>query len=324
MINHDWQTYTPQEKAEFIKRAQRVGVNCLWIGRGPAIDDIEIIQEVIKREKNYQGENMTAREYLLDLIRKRQHNFNYSEAEQWAYQQICNWINEWKQKINNDYNLDIQIESQKSGSRAKGTALKGKSDIDVFVSIIDRDNTYTTEAYYNNLYDFLKSKIGHNPIRKQNVSIGLNYAGCNIDVTPAKKLNTTSYERYYDHNMWSNKRQSLMQTNIQKHIDLVTSSGLQNEIMCVKMWRNCHGLELPSIYIEILVTEVLKNKGSSLDNNVLELLRMLQDTVQNRHIVDPANSNNIISDSLTETEKQVIANAAKDSLNQEYWSSVIW
>ena len=46
-----------------------------------------------------------------------------------------------------------------------------------------------------------------------------------------------------------------MQTNIQKHIDMVRYSGLQNEIMLIKMWRSCHGLDLPSIYIEILANE---------------------------------------------------------------------
>jgi hypothetical protein len=192
MINYDWRTYTPQEKAEFYKRAERVGVSCLWMGRGPAIEDCEIIQKVIEREKQI-GENMTAREYLLGLIQKKQNNYDYSEAEKRTYQKIWSWINEWKQSTNNRYNLTIQIEAQKSGSRAKGTALKGKCDIDIFVSITDRDNTYTNKEYYNGLYDFLKSKIGNNAIRKQNVSIGLNYAGCDIDVTPAKKINTFLY-----------------------------------------------------------------------------------------------------------------------------------
>ncbi len=325
MINYDWRTYTPQEKTEFIKRAQRVGVNCLWMGRGPVIGDAEIIQEVIEREKNYQGENMTAREYLLGLISKKQNNFNYSNTEKQVYQQIWNWINEWKQKINNDYNLGVQVTAQESGSRAKSTALKGKSDIDVFVSITDRDNTNTTKEYYNDLHDFFKNKIGNsNIIRRQNVSIGLTYAGCDIDVTPAKRLNSSSYKTYNDHNMWSNINQGLMKTNIQKHIDLVRSSGLQNEIMCIKMWRNCHKLELPSIYIEILAIEVLKNQQCSLNNKVWGLLITLRDTVQTRRIIDPANSNNNIADSMTNAEKQAIAKAAKDSLNQESWSSIIW
>jgi hypothetical protein len=123
--------------------------------------------------------------------------------------------------------------------------------------------------------------------------------------------------------MWSNKKQGLMQTNIQKHIDLVRHSGLQNEIICVKMWRNCHGLELPSIYIEILATEIL-NKNNSLETNVWKLLQTLRDTVQSRRIIDPANSNNNISDSMTNAEKQAIATTAKNSLNQDYWSSIIW
>jgi hypothetical protein len=124
--------------------------------------------------------------------------------------------------------------------------------------------------------------------------------------------------------MWSNKRQGLMQTNIQEHIDLVRDSGLQNEIMCVKMWRNCHGLELPSIYIEILAVDLLSRNKNSLDQNVCTIIQALRDTVETRKVIDPTNSSNNISDSMTNTEKQAIAKAAKDSLNQEYWEKIIW
>lgn len=277
---------------------------------------------------------MSAADYLNNLILNRANSWTYSQNEETAYARVCGWINEWKQSISNSYNSAysyyrnaINIETQKSGSRAKGTSLKGKSDIDIFVSITDSNNNNTTKDYYDSLYEFIKLKIGNNDIRKQNVSIGLNYAGCDIDVTPAKKVNYVTYGGYQSNNnhyIYSRKKDGLLLTNIETHINLVRDSDLQKEIMLIKMWRNCHGLELPSIYIEILATAVLKSQRDSLDSNVLELLRVLHDTVQTRRIIDPANSNNIISDTLTYAEKQAITENAKNSLNQQYWNSIIW
>ncbi len=276
---------------------------------------------------------MSGDEYLRDLLSKKANSSTYSQSEEQAYSAVCSWINEWKQGINNEYGLNIQIEMKKSGSRAKGTSLKGKSDIDIFVSITDTGNQNSTEAYYNNLYTFIKDKKRNNDIRKQNVSIGLNYAGVDIDITPAKRLNNVSYRSgytdYNDHNMWSRKANDgqggLMKTNIQKHIDLVRNSGLQNEIMCVKMWRNCHGLELPSIYIEILATEVLNCQNrNGLANNVCTIIRALKDTVLTRNIIDPSNFNNNISNSLSYTEKQAIQKEAKSFFEDKTWNQVIW
>lgn len=276
---------------------------------------------------------MSAYDYLNNLVLKRANSNTYTQNEETAFTKVCGWINEWKQSFNNNaanpyyYLNSISIETQKSGSRAKGTSLKGKSDIDIFVSITDCNNNNTTKYYYNSLYAFLKSKIGDNDIRKQNVSIGLNYATCDIDVTPGKKVNYSvygGYQNYNNHNIYSRKKDGLVLTNIQKHIDLVRNSGLQKEIMLLKMWRNCHGLELPSIYIEILATEVFKSQRSTLDSNVWELIKVLRDTVQTRLIIDPANTNNTISDTITDAEKRAIAIAAEKSRNQKYWSRIIW
>ena len=277
---------------------------------------------------------MSANEYLNYLIQSRANSSFYSQNEEIAYTKVCGWINEWKQSFNGGsisaYSWQqnyLSIATQKSGSRAKGTSLKGKSDIDIFVSITDPSNNNTTKDYYDSLHRFLKSKMGDNELRRQNVSIGLSYAGCDIDVTPGKKINhaTHNYQNSQDHNIYSRKKDGLVLTNIEKHISLVRNSGLQKEIMLIKMWRNCHGLELPSIYIEIFATEVFKNQQKGdLASNVWELIRVLRDTIQTRRIFDPANSSNIISDTLTNAEKQEIAKTAQSSLTQPYWESIIW
>lgn len=267
---------------------------------------------------------MTVDEYLRELLRIKGNNYAYTQNEEQAYGYVTNLLNQWKQTFPLRYGL--MIETQKSGSKAKGDAIKGKSDIDIFVSITDRDNTASVEDYYNDLYDFLKPYFQNNSIRKQNVSIGVTYAGCSIDITPGKRINYQSYglsNNYFDHNIYSRKTESITRTNIQKHIDLVRNSGLTNEMMILKIWRNCHGLELPSIAIEILTAEVLgKNRSASLYENVKTVLEDIRDTILTRRIIDPANSNNNIAETMTKKEKEDIRNTAIQSLSCDHGSTV--
>ena len=276
----------------------------------------------------------TVDEYLNSLLDKRSNNNFYTQNEEQAYSYMYNLINKWKQSFNtmNPW-YNISIEMQKSGSKAKGDAIKGKSDIDIFVSITDRNNNYTVKQYYEDLYLFLKPYFYNNTIRKQNVSIGVTYAGCNIDITPGKRVNHQNYvygSNYYDHYIYSRKNDHNTLTNIQKHIDMVKNSGLSKEMMILKIWKNCHNLELPSIAIEIITCEVLKNNRSySLYNNVKKVLESLRDTITTRRIIDPANSNNNIADTMTAQEKEQIRRTAIQSLSYDngdvvYTSKIVW
>ena len=101
-------------------------------------------------------------------------------------------------------------------------------------------------------------------------------------------------------------------------------------MMILKIWRNCHNLELPSIAIEIIVNDVLKyNRTYSLYENVKKVLESLRDTIISRKIIDPANSNNNIADTMTSSEKEEIRKTAIQSLSYDYGdtiatSKIVW
>ena len=275
---------------------------------------------------------MSANEYLTKILNKYDKNHNYNQNEENAFNNLKNIISEWFNSsisVNSAYSYSNRpiMEVQKSGSRAKGTAIKGSSDMDMFLSITDRNNEDTLQNYYNEIYDFLKNK-GYK-VRKQNVSIGIQYYGYDIDIVPAKKTNQSSYMKdlksYYDHWLWSNKKQHRTKTNIQKHIDIVRDNSLQNYVMLTKVWRNNHGLDFPSIYIELMINEALSKKRSyDLAKDFYYILSYIRDNIENKKIVDPSNSQNIISDSLSTQEKASIKKAVVDSFAKQYWSQVIW
>lgn len=275
---------------------------------------------------------MSANDYLNSIIAKYDNNHYYNSNEENAFNRLKAIISEWfnsSMSVNSAYSFyySPQMDVQKSGSRAKGTAIKGSSDMDMFLSITDRNNEDTLQNYYNEIYEFLYNK-GYK-VRKQNVSIGVNYYGYDIDVVPAKRSNQSSYSKgwqsYNDHWLWSNKRQQRTKTNIQKHIDLVRNNNIEKYVMLMKIWRNNHGLDIPSIYIEIMTYDALSIKRTyDLETDYLYLLRYFKDNVVDKKVVDPSNSINIISDTLKDSEKHEIKRQLELSLDKQYWMEIIW
>lgn len=203
-----------------------------------------------------------------------------------------------------------------SGSTAKDTLIKGNTDIDIFISL-KSSNPNTLKALYNDLHNNLNQEL---QIRKQNVSIGVVWNNLKFDLIPAKQHNTNS--NY--HSLYVRKGDTWTQANIDLHINKVVNSGRLNEIRATKIWRENHNLEFPSFYLELIVIEALKNRyKNQLATNFWTVLEYLRDCFTTLRVVDPSNTNNIISDSLTTTEKNRIAQQAKDSLNQQYWKDII-
>jgi hypothetical protein len=99
-----------------------------------------------------------------------------------------------------------------------------------------------------------------------------------------------------------------------------------NEIRALKIWRLCHNLDFPSFYLELTVIDALwgKPKGSNLAANVSTCLDYIRDNLETACVIDPANTNNVISDDLTAAEKKKIAGQAGKSRREPYWNQVLW
>lgn len=211
-----------------------------------------------------------------------------------------------------------------SGSRAKGTAISLTSDVDCLVSLIStcNENSGGLKSIYDSLFSTLSGS--YNNVRKQNVSVRINLNGLQVDVTPARKQNGSTN----DHWVYLSKSGSRQQTNIQKHNFDISRSGRTNEIKILKIWRELNKLDFPSIYLEYLLTDNILS-GVSIDyaSNAWYVLKELAKDTGNplfARIVDPANSNNILSDLLTVSEKNKIIAQAKIAANQQYWEKIVW
>jgi hypothetical protein len=87
----------------------------------------------------------------------------------------------------------------------------------------------------------------------------------------------------------------------------------------MKLWRDQHQLEdLSSFYLELTTIAALKGAGGGLPRNIITVLTYLRDRFPDARVMDPANTNNVISDELTYLEKAAIAAEAARTLEKSW------
>lgn len=245
--------------------------------------------------------------YLQGIINKY---INRSGAVE-AAQNLSSIIKKWA----NIYFVDMQF----SGSLAKGTSISLSADADIFISVA-YNTPDTLQMIYETLYNAVFS-AGYYGATKQNVSIGVNANGYKIDLVPGKRQSFFGN----DHSLYKSKTGKWTKTNINSHISYVKNSNRISEIKLTKIWRELHHLDFPSFYLEMVVIDALKNcRVGNLASNFLKVLNFLEHNLTIRRFVDPANSNNIISDDLSASEKKLISQKAKISRSQMYWANIVW
>ena len=221
-----------------------------------------------------------------------------------------------------------------SGSYAKGTAISLGTDVDLFVSLHDRNGASMKEIYWG-LFGFLKER-GFHPAAG-NVAVRVEWDGMKVDLVPGRrrcngptsrkereKWGTPTYTPPDDHTLYRRKADSWMQTNVGEHIRLIAGSGRTAEIRALKVWRARQGLEFPSFYLELTVLEALRGSRKKMAENVTAVLAYIADRLEDAVVVDPANSNNYVSEDMTKTEKREAMAAARRALAMRRWELVLW
>lgn len=204
-----------------------------------------------------------------------------------------------------------------SGSFAKGTANRSGTDIDLFISLAS-STTNTLKEIYESLFTKVAQK-GYNP-RRQNVSINIRVNGYSVDLVPGKRQDGWGE----DHSLYRRKADTWTKTNVSTHINHVRKAGRLDESRIVKLWRDQRKLDFPSFYLELTAINALSGQyPGTLSENVWKVFAYLRDSFANARIVDPANTNNIISDDLTAAERARITAAADKTRQAKNWSEIV-
>ena len=200
----------------------------------------------------------------------------------------------------------------------KKTALKGKSDCDLFISLKSTTSN-TLKEIYESLNDAVIS-AGYST-KKQNVSIAIKTNGLDIDLIPARII---AGNKHY-HNLYLSKKDSRVKTNIDIHIKNVINSGRQEEIMAAKIWCELNDLKFPSVYLELVVIDALKYKRKNQPaKNFITVLEYFSNSFVNKLFIDPSNSNNSISDMIYKYQKEEVQKIARKSLKKSNWKDIIY
>lgn len=248
--------------------------------------------------------------YLQRLLAQYQVPTDQNSPARMAASQIAPVIQTWAGSSLNSLEF--------SGSFAKGTGVLGVTDVDIFVSL-KASTSETLKEIFESLFSKAQSAYW-NP-RKQNVSIGVSVAGAKVDLVPGKVQE--GYRNY--HSLYKSKSGSWTQTNIKTHIDAVQNSGRVQEIRLAKLWRQRNSLDFPSFYLELAVIQALSGKRQGdLANNFWHVLEYFANNLVAARFIDPANTNNVISEDIGIAEKSRIASAAKVSRSKKNWSEIIW
>jgi hypothetical protein len=251
---------------------------------------------------------MTADQYVASVIGKHAVSNAQGSRASRAAEQLAPHLNNWAgQSL-----LGIHY----SGSYAKGTAISLGTDVDLFISL---DSGMTVKDIYWSLFRCCAEQ--RLQPQAQNVSVRVQSSGMNVDLVPGRKQSGNTG----DHSLYKRKKDSWVQTNVAQHVTVVSQSGRADEIRALKVWRERNRLDFPSFYLELTAIEALRySRDTSLANRVSAVLLYLRDEFGSARVVDPANSNNVISDDLGPEEKRVIAAAAGKCLMMRSWEQILW
>lgn len=127
-----------------------------------------------------------------------------------------------------------------------------------------------------------------------------------------------------DHSLYRRRADTWTKTNVVTHISHVIRGDRLSETRIIKVWRNQKQIEFPSFYLELAVMAALPRQyPETLSSNVWRVFQYLRDRFATARVVDPANTNNIISDDLTAAEKGKIKAVAERALSATNWSQIL-
>lgn len=215
-----------------------------------------------------------------------------------------------------------------SGSYAKHTAINTNFDMDVVIPF-KRNQFKTLKEMFEDvngyLYDLKKDKttaIEKVTVQRRSINLELIVNGelLDMDIVPGRELSHDEYQDNYNLNLYDTKVGTSTQTNIKKHIELLTGRAVERDIVkLLKSWKTAKKEDMKSFLVELMILEAFDRDstmaGKKLYDRLAGSLVFIADNITTIKLVDPANSANIVSDTLTSVEKELFKGKLGRMLN---------
>ncbi len=203
-----------------------------------------------------------------------------------------------------------------AGSREKGTMISEYYDLDVVCYFPSSDARTLKEIRESVASHLAKEYRLHHKASAERIldlksaSTPANY---HIDVVPGRFIEGS--KDVFLHVAYGDKER--MQTNLKTHITYIRDSGCVDIIRLIKLWACRNTIQIKSFILEIFIVRVLegsKNK-SKLKESIIEVFEAFKNNFETMKLVDPANSNNVVSTIMSDIEKATVKLFAEQMLN---------
>lgn len=273
--------------------------------------DIKKIYEMLLCENNIlfiSNENMTEQQYLEAILIKYKISDYTMQTVKASAEEIAWYIRTlWWIYIKGIYY---------SWSMSRWTAVSINFDTDICIEF-ENNAFQDLSTMYKRTYDKLRNKYIN--VKQQRVSVWIPQK--NIDVVPSRLIKDSN-----NVNLRDSKAQTWKQTNIHIHAEYIKKYWDINIIKLLKVWKNLHNVDIKSFWLEILSINALKDY--SWTELLWPKLRYVRNYIKDNdlysmRLIDPANANNDIMDSIEYAEKWKLKQLAKSSLNEKFWKNII-
>ncbi len=220
-----------------------------------------------------------------------------------------------KAKLNQKFKGDLAITPKFHGSIAKGTSIYG-SDIDIQLQF-KKEFGALADVYYSVsdfIYDeFKDAKL--ESVREQRHSIGLEFKIKDeikrIDIVPTRQVENDNNDTC----LFVNKtgffeKPTYKKTNSLKQLIALSFNYREKRIVkLLKVWKTENNLIIKSIHLEWLAKKAFQEKkvAQNIEKALSDVIHFIACNIEYLRIVDTANSNNIISNTLSNEEKNTIS-----------------
>lgn len=228
---------------------------------------------------------------------------------------LLNKAEQVKNILHQNFKDDLAVIPKFHGSIVKGTSIYG-SDIDILLQFKKDFGTLADVYYYVSDFIFDEFKDAKlEGIREQKHSIGMEFKIKEeikrIDIVPSRQTGNKNDDSFlFVNNTGFFEKPTYKKTNSLKQLESLAFSSREKRIVkLLKVWKTENNLKIKSIHLEWLAKKAFQQKSlpNNIDRALADVICFIATNIEYIRIVDPANSNNIISDTLTIQQKGTIS-----------------
>lgn len=220
-----------------------------------------------------------------------------------------------KSRLHEKFNGNLIQKPYITGSVVKGTSIYG-SDIDIQLPF--KRDFGSVANVFNSVSDFIFDELNINEVinvRKQKHSIGIEFQINDeikrIDIVPTRQIKKNNNDvQLFVNNTGFFEKPSYKKTNSVKQLSSLAFNYREKRIIrLLKIWKIENNLKIKSVHLEWLAKKSFEVKPitNKIEKDLTNTIYFIASNIENLWIVDSANSNNIISNSISLEEKIIIS-----------------